>query len=50
MMWDEARFSDFGFYDVVWYTCRDKWGSNDPRERFREEDDQEDSVDDWYWY
>lgn len=48
MMWDETRFREFGFYGVVWYMCRDRWGSNDPRERFREEDDQEDSGDDWY--
>ncbi|KAI8689443.1 hypothetical protein NCS56_00207800 [Fusarium sp. Ph1] len=33
MMWDEARFREFGFYNVVWD---------------EEEDDQEDSGDDWY--
>ncbi|UPK90883.1 hypothetical protein LCI18_001818 [Fusarium solani-melongenae] len=48
MMWDEARFREFGMYDVVWYTCRDKWPGYDPRDRFREDDDEEDSGDDWY--
>ncbi|KAJ4312574.1 hypothetical protein N0V84_009857 [Fusarium piperis] len=46
IMWDKARFIDLEGYDVVWYTCKDEWGLEDPRERFR---DQEESEDDEDW-
>ncbi|RSL66370.1 hypothetical protein CEP53_003367 [Fusarium sp. AF-6] len=32
MMWDEPRFRNLQGYEVVWYTCKDEWGSEDPRE------------------
>ncbi|RMJ16404.1 hypothetical protein CDV36_003936 [Fusarium kuroshium] len=48
MMWDEPRFRDLHGYEVVWYTCEDEWGIEDPRERFRdhEEDGQEEDDQD----
>lgn len=48
MMWDEPRFRDLEGYEVVWYSCTDEWGFDDPRVIFR---DQEDDEDDWdgYW-
>ncbi|RTE81562.1 hypothetical protein BHE90_003872 [Fusarium euwallaceae] len=48
MMWDEPRFRDLQGYEVVWSTCKDEWGIEDPRERFRdqEEDGQEEDDQD----
>ncbi|RSL78415.1 hypothetical protein CEP51_008224 [Fusarium floridanum] len=48
MMWDEPRFRDLQGYKVVLYSCKDAWGIEDPRERFRdqEEDDQEEDDQD----